>query len=160
MRILLIRPPQVRWHNESRRVGTPLGLLSIAAVLGSHDVSLLDAAAEGYDTEVETAPGLFRFGLSRSELAHRIGAYAPDLVGIAATMTSYWGTTLEVVDVVRQAAPGAHVLLGGHHASATAEMILMSQGLGVDAVVVGEGERGILSYMEYVEGGARGHTGS
>jgi len=70
MKILLIRPPQIRWVNEEKRLAQPLGLLYVAGALknNGYGVELIDAAAEGYDNEIEIKEGLFKYGLSDKDL--------------------------------------------------------------------------------------------
>src|ERR1700738_2905362 len=112
MRILLIRPAQIRWRDEARRVGTATGLLSIAAALRrDHDVALIDAVVEGYDEETEIQAGVIRFGCSDDEVLRRFDEFNPDIVGISNLFTLYWGVTFQLVSRIKRHAPGVVTIL-------------------------------------------------
>ena len=157
MRILLIRPPQVRWSNEAARCGTPTGLLSIAALVrecAGWEVGFVDAVAEDYDNHVEIRPDLYRFGLGRDDLGARIAAFEPDVIGLTNSFTTYWETTYETALLCREVAPEARVMLGGHHPSGVPEEILQRDRAGaIDFIVVGEGEQTVVGLLEAIERG-------
>jgi radical SAM superfamily enzyme YgiQ (UPF0313 family) len=142
MRILLLNPPAehtareyVDPHNPADRglletgdfgLFPPLGLLYILAALRQttpeHETFFLDCIAEkvGHDA-----------------LAARVGAIAPDLVGITSFTVSLYDVCLAARSI-RERLPAAHLCLGGHHAIAfpfeAAELPEF------DSIVVGEGE--------------------
>lgn len=149
MRTLLIRPPQIRCSNQARRCGTPTGLLSIAAVLRQRwDVHFIDAAAEGYETEIEVAPDLFQFGLTPEQLAQRIRDYDPDVVGVTNTFTEYWGTTYETARLVRSTKPSVTIILGGHHPSGVpSEILNLDTAKAIDFIVIGEAEETAINLL-------------
>ena len=155
MRILLIRPAQIRWSDEGRRVGTPTGLLSVAAALRrDHDVAFVDATAEGYDWEVEIRPGVKQFGLSDDEVLRRLDEFDPHVVGISNLFTLYWGTTFRLVSRVKRHAPNAVTILGGHHASEAAREILeLDDEHAIDYIVLREGEETVVELVRAIETG-------
>lgn len=155
MRILLVRPAQIRWHDEARRVGTPTGLLSLAATLRTqHDVSFLDIAAEGYDHETEIRPGVLRFGLSDADVLHRLHEFDPHVVGISNLFTLYWGETFALASFIKRHAPHIVTILGGHHASEAAQEILeLDHDHAIDAIVVKEGETTLADLVRAIETG-------
>src|ERR1051325_1294869 len=64
MRIFFVRPAQIHWRHEAKRVGTPIGLLGIAALARQHhDVAFLDVSAEGYDSEMRSLQMCFDLAL-------------------------------------------------------------------------------------------------
>lgn len=153
MRILLIRPAQIRWHDEARRIGTATGLLSLAAVLrAQHFVEFIDAAVEGYDEEIELRPGVLRFGLTDDAVLRRIDDFAPDIVGISNLFTLYWGTTFQLLSRIKRHAPTVITILGGHHASEAAdEILLLDQERVIDYIVLREGEETLLELVRAIE---------
>ena len=153
MKILLIRPPQVRWSNEASRCGTPTGLLSIASILRQYwEVDFIDAVAEGYRTQVEIEPGVFVFGLQSTDLALRIAESRPDVIGITNSFTSYWRTTLSTAELARRVCPEAKIVVGGHHVSGVpSECLALDLREAIDYVVIGEGETTIVELVRRLE---------
>ena len=133
MKVVLINPPaeqtlvgnNPKFLDEERGYNPPLGLLYIAAVLGSqtgHEVAIVDAMAEE---------------LSYEALGQRVKAEAPDLVGVT-TMTFTLLDVVHTVEIVKQAVPEAKVMLGGPHVHLFARETLDLPG--VDFCMRGEGD--------------------
>ncbi len=139
MRVLLINPPDETeaMLGVGRRLihrWEPLGLLYIAAVArdAGHDVAVIDAPAEGLDSEAVKA---------------RIRLAAPEVVGFS-TLTCNGAPVWELGRWVRSELPGTPVVLGNLHASVYAEHYLRHGCC--DVVVHGEGEfvfRSLLDRM-------------
>jgi radical SAM superfamily enzyme YgiQ (UPF0313 family) len=121
MKILLINPPRSPENNilrfapeEAKRfihkklIGPPLGLLTIAASVKDHDVTVFDTKGE-YDLVPETPElaVLVRILLEK---------YQPDLVGVTA-ITSEFDYCIEICRVVKQFDPGILTVAGGLHAT-------------------------------------------
>ncbi|HNY02634.1 MAG TPA: radical SAM protein [Bacteroidales bacterium] len=121
MRILLINPPRSPENNilrlaseEAKRfihkklIGPPLGLLTIAASVNDHDVTLFDTKGE-YDLDPSTPPlaELVRILVER---------HKPDLVGVTA-ITSEFDFCVEICRTVKSADPSILTVAGGLHAT-------------------------------------------
>jgi radical SAM superfamily enzyme YgiQ (UPF0313 family) len=121
MKILLINPPRSPENNilrfapeEARRfihkklIGPPLGLLTIAAAVKDHDVTVFDTKGE-YDLIPET-PSLeiLILGLLQK--------YNPDIVGVT-VITSEFDFSLQICRAVKQFNPGITTVAGGLHAT-------------------------------------------
>ena len=143
-KVLLINPPaehtlvgnNPKFLDEERGHNPPLGLLYLAAMLeerSDHQVCVLDAQVEG---------------LSYDDLAGHIEGERPDLVGIT-TMTFTLLDVVRTVEVVRRAAPGARVVLGGPHVHLfPRESVLLP---GVDFAIMGEGEHSIVALCDRLD---------
>ena len=121
MKILLINPPRSPENNilkfapeEAKRfihkklIGPPLGLLTIAAAVKDHDVTVFDTKGE-YDLLPGT-PGL-------EELVLRLlGEHQPDLVGVTA-ITSEFDFCMDICRVVKRFNPQILTVAGGLHAT-------------------------------------------
>ena len=84
MKILLIQPPFTIFRTEPKKCHPPLGLAYLAAVLKEgHEVMVLDALAEGYESEEIIDKGFIRYGLSFEDIKKRIAAYLPDVVCVS-----------------------------------------------------------------------------
>jgi radical SAM superfamily enzyme YgiQ (UPF0313 family) len=133
MSILLIHPPQVGLVGiQYLTFVEPLALERLAAALDGHDVEILD---------MRLVP----------DLEAAVKRLQPALVGITCPYTTELDETLRVAERVKQALPGACVIVGGHHPSLRPQDVMSAA---VDAIAVGEGEWTFRQAAECVaEGG-------
>jgi len=68
-------------------------------------------------------------------------------VGITTTTASYQ-SALELANIIKEVAPNAITVLGGHHASAEPETILRRHTDIIDLIVIGEGERSLCELIK------------
>jgi len=147
MKVLLIRPPHHHMitTNVPKSVDTetgmypPLGLLYVAAGLKAWtdaEIELLDAPA---------------LHLDQKGIAERIAQARPDVVGIQ-TMTFTLIDAIATVRTSKSAYPSAHVTLGGPHVNLYPEETLSI--VGVDSLVLGEGERPFADMVNALTDGA------
>jgi len=144
MKVVLVNPPAEQtlvgnnpeFLDEERGHNPPLGLLYIAAVLeqgSDHEVAVVDAQAEE---------------LAYDALTQRIAAEEPDVVGVT-TMTFTLLDAMHTVQVARQAAPRARIVLGGPHVHLfPRETVALP---GVDFAVRGEGEYSMLALCDRLD---------
>lgn len=116
-----------RWSKGSSM--PPLGLLSIGAVL------------EKAGVPVEIVPTNV-LGMDWSDIRRKIARDKPDIVGVTITTENRF-QSFKLVQLAKEAHPGALTLLGGPHASMAAEDCL-EHIPELDAVVKGEGEMTML----------------
>lgn len=134
--IVLINPPaSVAPSTWERLLGSrlpPLGLLALAAYVRVHGmtVRVIDAQHDGNDV---------------AEVASRIAAAAPRMIGITATTAQCTDARL-LAEAVRRRLPQTPVILGGPHPSAAPEATLEAIPE-CDAVVIGEGEETLLALL-------------
>ncbi len=121
MKILLINPPRSPENNilkyapeEAKRfihkklIGPPLGLLTIAAAVKDHEVTVFDAKGE-YDLVPET-PEL------KTLVRSLVEKYKPDLVGVT-VITSEFDFCIEICRTVKQVDSAILTVAGGLHAT-------------------------------------------
>ena len=121
MKILLINPPRSPENNilrfapeEARRfihkklIGPPLGLLTIAASVKDHDVTVFDTKGE-YDLIPETPP----LEVLVKELLQK---YKPDIVGVT-VITSEFDFAVQICRTAKQFDPAITTVAGGLHAT-------------------------------------------
>jgi anaerobic magnesium-protoporphyrin IX monomethyl ester cyclase len=141
-KVLLIQPPlttHIDLSSEPKGVHPPLGLASLAAVLeNDYDVQILDCVVEGYETEIQRDRKAIRYGLADREIAQRIEAFRPDVVGVSNLFSSGYREALEVCSLTKKLSPDILTVMGGPHPSALPEETLRQPA--VDCVVIGEGE--------------------
>ena len=111
---------------ESQGVVPPLGLLYTASYIntkGTHNVSVIDAQVEN---------------LSHEELAERVVALKPDLVGLTAMTFTLVDCKL-VIKAIRKRL-NVPIVVGGPHTAIFPQECFNPNGLDADYVIVGEGE--------------------
>ena len=135
MRILLIQPSQERTRGFQRMACLePLGLEMIAGVLAPrHEVLLLDLRLEA------------------DRLSSALMDFRPALVGISANFTTDLYQALSLAKVIKELAPKAYVIVGGHHASLSPADF---RHRAVDAIVMGEGELATRELVECLAAGS------
>ena len=125
----------------SKEVGCfpPLGLLYVAGCVrehSSHELTLIDMPARD---------------MSYEELARRVGADSPDVVGITGTTHNLAEVRL-AAETVKSVSADITVCLGGPHVDAFPEQALALACL--DVAIRGEGEVAFVQYLEALEAGA------
>lgn len=131
--LILVMPPQLGLLR-----GFSTGLVSLANYVSLHRPSLrieiLDLSSTPKAMVASAASSVFEEGL------------AP-IVGISTTTASYQ-SALMVAGAFREIYPTCTIVLGGHHASADAAVVLRSHPELVDFVFIGESERSLLQFIE------------
>ena len=114
----------------------PLGIAYIAATLrnAGYTVSIIDANAEN---------------LSNYDIVQLLKQYNTDLVAISCNYSPLHNPTLRLSGRIK-AEFDIPVIVGGNHATAMAEKILLSTHT-IDYVVLGEGERVMLNLIQALE---------
>jgi anaerobic magnesium-protoporphyrin IX monomethyl ester cyclase len=136
MRVLLLEPRKIPWEMMGEVVAPPLGLAQLAGCLeqAGIPVEILDANA---------------LGIGWKGLEAAITSAGPDLIGIT-VYTSYMSEVIRAVQVARQAAPQAVIVLGGPHVTFTAEETLRTMPQ-VDVVVRGEGDQILVDLVRVLD---------
>ncbi|MBI4162662.1 MAG: cobalamin B12-binding domain-containing protein [Candidatus Aenigmarchaeota archaeon] len=141
MRVLLISPPQTLKERYAHNVGDvggflpPLGLCYMAAVLerAGHEVRIMDCPVNNYVA---------------GEILTEIESFKPELVGIAA-ITSLASVTIELTDLIKRQYPEVTVLLGGPHATITADEL--AEKTAADIIVREEADNVITDIVDDLE---------
>ncbi len=134
MRIVLSTPP-----GRTTELWPPLGLLYIASTMRerrSDDVRVIDAFCEN---------------LSPEDLLRRIEGERPDILGMNCSTHTFLNAIRALEDVHRLF-PEMTLIMGGFHATFTAERILRDYPF-VDYVVKGEAEHAFPELVECIEAG-------
>lgn len=129
IKVLLIYPKSKIWNTPTQ---IPLGLAYLGAVLkkAGEEVKIFDQMVE------------------KKNLAEVIKEFKPALVGISANTPLIKGAWL-AAEIVKQNSR-AYVVLGGPHPTSLPEESLNKQY--IDGVIVGEGERGMVSLVKALAG--------
>lgn len=133
----------------------PLGLAYLAATLRSHGVpvTVVDAVGEAPDQVRPLAhnPNLLRYGLEDERIADRIPEETT-LVGVSCMFSEEWPLVRSTIRAIARRRPGAFIVCGGEHVSATADLVL-SECPEVRACALGEGEETLLELVRALERG-------
>ncbi len=137
MKILLLAMPDAA-NNFHRIIKVPnLGLCSIAAQLGSHEVRIVDLVLVHKNI--------------RSWLQAFLGEFRPELIGIS-SMSFQYDSTLKVMAICRANAPGAKIVLGGYHATLEYAELTAGNAPPFDYLIRGEGEEAFPALAEALAG--------
>lgn len=155
--VLFVIPPKVRYADQLKRIAMPIGVLSIASYIRQAGISsaILDAAAEGWDREIETGvlssidgKELLQYGLSDEQIIARIREYDPKIIGVSTAASSQIEPTLATTALIKQSFPDVKVVIGGNHVSHEYGEILKNES--IDFVVRSEGERSFLELSQAI----------
>jgi len=146
-KIMLIVPPNITLTENLRRIGEPIGVLSIATYLETlgYSLDVYDMTAEGYDNyRIE---GDFTiYGSSNEDLIERINQFKPNLIGISSMFTSKEKLTLDVCKVIKALDKNIIITVGGMPPSINPEIYLNSNC--ADYVIMNDGEVRIGKLIE------------
>lgn len=141
MKTLLFYPPMTIRGEDTTQPGLvfPIGVSHIASYIQSKgfDVSIIDALAEGFDTQKKTKKGI-RFGLSKKDIIKKLKYFKPDIVGISIMFTAFASDAHNLAAIVKKFNKKIVVVFGGVHASVSPYQVLKDKN--IDIVVIGEGE--------------------
>jgi anaerobic magnesium-protoporphyrin IX monomethyl ester cyclase len=152
MKVLLINPSKVhRRGAKGVRLGLPLGLMYIAAVLekNSVPVKIFDSLISD-NTRITEYPEYTHHGVSSDYLKQIVDKESPDIVGITSPFTSQIENTIQVARLIKEISPNIFVVAGGPHFSVRGRQFL-EENPEVDVVVAGEGEIAMLELVKALE---------
>lgn len=165
MRVLLVRP----WIHDFSAYDLwiqPLGLLYLAGVLAQNgfDLDYVDCLEKRFEHKLdgrakfakqiiptpEPLKGVLRhygrFGISPDDFHSSLkGLQKPDVILVTSGMTYWYPGVQETIQNLRQAFPETKIVLGGIYATLMPQHARLHSGS--DAVVVGEFEKNIVSYL-------------
>ncbi len=104
--ILEHAPEEAKAFIHKKLIGPPLGLLTLAAAVKDHDVTVFDTKGE-YDLNPAAPP------LSEM-IENLIKEYKPDIIGTT-VITSEFGYGLEILRTAKKADPAITTVIGGLH---------------------------------------------
>jgi len=130
MKILYINPARLQAGLDSIIKGSPLSLISIAAMVPNHDAKLFDFKVDKYREK------RFRSDLNRH-----------DVVAIT-SMTPQIYHALEVAEMAKE--HGCTTILGGYHPTLAPEFVAEQES--VDYTIRGEGEHTFKELIDYIDG--------
>lgn len=152
-KILFIVPPTTIPEDSLRRIGEPLGVLYVAAVLKQkgYEVEVFDTCCEGYD-HLDKEGYYVTYGSSEKDIKEMIKRTAPDMVAVTCMFTARERNAMKTCRFSKEVLPEVPVVVGGLHPSFFPEKMLNS-GV-VDFVIMGEGEFRTLKLIETLNNGA------
>jgi anaerobic magnesium-protoporphyrin IX monomethyl ester cyclase len=137
MKILLLAMPDAA-NNFHRIIKVPnLGLCSLAAQLGNHEVKIVDLVLVHRNI--------------RSWLVKFLAEFTPDLIGIS-SMSFQYQSARQVMAICRTCAPAAKIVLGGYHASLAYAELTGGEASPFDFLIRGEGEQALPALVQALEG--------
>ena len=152
MKVLLINPSKIhRYNAKGVRLGLPLSLMYIAAVLekNSVPVKIFDSLISK-NTKITKHSGYTHHGVSDHYLKSIIKKENPDVVGITNPFTSQIESTIRVARLIKEINSNIFVVVGGPHFVVSGKQFL-EENNDVDVAVAGEGEIVMLELIRALE---------
>lgn len=140
--VCLINPPQLSTpYQVTDGLMPPLGIMSISAVLKQEgfDVHVIDAPGEAA-TNRYVHDGTPLRGLGFETILERIPE-GTKLIGISGIFSMNHRVLIDLARSIKERCPDTIVVVGGSHATAVPEQVMLSGD--VDIVCLGEGERSL-----------------
>ena len=150
--ILLIYPPTTIFkEKERKRMGLPLGLSYIAAVLeqNGYDVKCLDATEEGFKNEIAINNDQITYGLPSEKIKEIINEFRPGYVGVSVLFSCLASNGHMVCSIAKEVNKEIITIMGGAYPTSDPERALNDPNL--DFVIQGEGEKTIVELLEAIE---------
>lgn len=154
-KFLLLYPPSIFAGGFAKKTVLPLGIAYLAAVIRNKnvDVKVIDCIIEDIDTNF-TFNGNEYYGLRLEEIRERILQGEYDVVGVSCQFTIQLEIVLEICRIAKECGV-PYVIVGGPHASAQPESLLLPKV--VDYVFLGEAEKPIADFVDYIKSGNTDH---
>ncbi|HQB39752.1 MAG TPA: radical SAM protein [Deltaproteobacteria bacterium] len=139
MKVVFVHPHGSNWLGDQKDISAvfnlmpPLGMMTIAAVLEKHGVCVEIIDCYGYP-------------LTSEELADKVIAMAPDVVGFSCTTSSFLEGN-RIAELIKQRRPDIFTVFGGAHAC-TIGAELLDSFPAIDYLVIGEGENTMLELVQ------------
>jgi len=139
MKVVFVHPHGSNWLGDQKDISAvfnlmpPLGMMTIAAVLEKHGVCVEIIDCYGYP-------------LTSEELADKVIAMAPDVVGFSCTTSSFLEGN-RIAELIKQRRPDIFTVFGGAHAC-TIGAALLDSFPAIDYLVIGEGENTMLELVQ------------
>jgi len=154
MNIVLIHP-YINNLTRDSFLSEPLGLLCLATYIEQKfsdvTVDILDLYADGASSPIRNGK-FWTMGVSDpTEIARRLKALQPDLIGIHCNFTAYADDSLEVAQVARDTLHDVPIVIGGAHPTIEGEAIL-EECPAVDIVARGDGELILANIVRMLKG--------
>ena len=149
MKIVLINPSRIyRPGSKGVRVGLPLGLMHIAAVLekNGYQVKIFDSLISQNTVIAKEDGGLVRHGTKDEDLIRFLEAERPNIIGISNPFTAQIFETIRILRLIKTNFPFIVTVVGGPHISVDG-LNFMKENREADIAVLGEGEITILEIL-------------
>ena len=133
-KVVLLMP---NTHSEVKlnlKKDPPIGILYIASVLRN----------AGYDLHVVDA---FALNISLDEAVKRVLDLEPNYLGISCNYSPLHNITLKIADEIKAINSSINIFVGGNHATACANELLVQSNNSIDAICLGQGEKSVLAYL-------------
>lgn len=154
MRILLINPPRSYYQgSKGARIGLPLGLLYLAAILekNGYQPKIFDCLISPR-TKVVAKGDKIIHGPPDDVILEIIRKENPCIVGITNPFTAQLENAIHVADLVKQVDKRIITVIGGPHTSVQSQELL-KENKNIDIGVKGEGEYTFLELIKKIEKG-------
>ena len=162
--ILLIYPPFEGKTLLKSREPFPIGLLYLSAYLKVNGIEtkILDFGYPFEQTHADKPSALIakqrryiRYGASNETIREELKKALKEsnnIVGVSSLMSATYNGAYDVIKIIKELAPDKIVVVGGPHATAFPDHVLMNTE--ADYICIGEGEK---TFLEFIKAGKSSH---
>lgn len=151
-RILLVVPPNITLASNIRRIGEPIGVLSIATYLEEKgfEAEVFDMTIEGYEN-LKYDGDFVIYGSTQEDLIEKIEEFKPDFIGVSTMFSSKEELAFEVCRTIKNHDKNIITSVGGMPPSVDPVKYLKS-GV-IDYVIMNDGEVRLHKLLENLNNG-------
>lgn len=136
---LFVVPPNVVPTDKVKRIGEPIGVLSIATYLNTRGINsyVYDMTIDGYENNILVEGGIM-YGDPISNIDAKIESLNPEFIGVSCMFNSRIDVTIEICRRIKELRPDIVTAVGG--LPATMEYNLFLDSKVIDYVIFNDGE--------------------
>jgi magnesium-protoporphyrin IX monomethyl ester (oxidative) cyclase len=151
-RVFLLFPPVRLYRETMKLVFSPLGIGYIASMIRNDvEVEIMDAAVEGFNRHKILDSDFILYGSSMTEIAKRIEAFNPDIVGMSCLFSSIFPVIRRLCTAIKKIDPDIQTIVGGNYPTFRPEYCMGEPFL--DMISLGESENTMLEVIRHFSDG-------
>lgn len=153
-KICFVKPSLLMTWETNKYVWPPLGPLYLAAAIRNvgYEPSIVDSVLEGFDEIIPVNDEVYLLGLKPEELADKVLAQEPDVVGISWEFANQDWCVRKLAKIIRQRAPEVHITTGGPTATLRAERVFEIPE--IDSAMWGDTDFRMPEFLDWLNSGS------
>lgn len=154
---LFIVPPNVVVSDKIKRIGEPIGVLSIATYLRTKGIEsyVYDMTIDGYEHHIILEDNILMYGDPIENIENKINEIQPDFIGVSCMFNSRIDITIQICRKIKEINKNIIVAIGGLPPTMQPHIFLQSNA--VDYIILNDGEVRIYKLINNINSGKTPH---